>query len=269
MESVAVALSGGVDSGVVARAAREALGDKALAVTADSPSVPRADLEAAERLAASIGLRHIILPTREFANKDYTKNGGDRCYFCKSELYATILGQIPLLGVKVICSGANRDDLGDYRPGLQAAKEFGIRHPLQEAGMGKKEVRELASFWGLEIWDKPASPCLSSRLAPGVEVTPDRTRRIELAEIFLKEQGIRDCRVRLHHGELARVEIPAADLTRLADAGFRQALTARFRELGFLFITLDLEGFRSGNLNQLVPLEVMNLYSKAGRSSDE
>lgn len=260
MDGAVVALSGGVDSAVVAKAALIALGAKAIAITADSPSVPRQDIQAAKNLAKSIGLRHEIVLTSEFDNPDYRKNAGDRCYFCKSELYETIFRKLSDLESKTICSGANLDDLGDYRPGLQAAKERGIRHPLQEAGLGKKEVRELAKHWGLEVWDKPASPCLSSRIAPGVAVTPERTARIEKAEIYLKSLGLFDCRVRLHHDELVRIELLPEDIVKIADPDVRDNLTKYFHELGFRYITMDMDGFRSGSLNSLVPLEVMKKY---------
>src|SRR4051812_38319682 len=255
MGRVAVAFSGGIDSTVVARAASEALGDHAIAVTADSPSVARAELDDARRLAAEIGIRHRIIATEEFADADYVRNDGSRCYFCKSELYSRMESLLPELGDPVICSGANLDDQGDYRPGLTAAAEHRVRHPLQEAGFTKADVRALARHWGLPTWDKPAAPCLSSRLAPGVEVTRERTARVEAAEAYLKALGLRECRVRLHEGELARIEVPAAELPRLADAVNREALAQYFRGLGFRYVTLDLEGFRSGSLNQLVSLE--------------
>ncbi len=259
--TAAVAFSGGIDSTVVARAAFLALGDAAVAVTADSPSVPRAELDEATELARAIGIRHLIVPTDEFSDPDYVRNDGSRCYFCKSELYGRIESLLPALGVAVICSGANLDDRGDYRPGLKAAAEHRVRHPLQEAGFTKADVRALARAWGLPTWDKPASPCLSSRLAPGVEVTPGRTARVEAAEAWLHGLGFRECRVRLHEGELARVEVPAGELGRLLEPGVREAFTARLRELGFAFVTLDLEGFRSGSLNTLVSLELQRLYS--------
>src|SRR6266852_4140236 len=256
----AVAFSGGIDSTVVACAAHQVLGENAVAVTADSPSVPRAEIADATLLAERIGIRHIIVATDEFADPDYVKNDGARCYFCKSELYTRIEKLLPELGLSVICSGANLDDQGDYRPGLKAAAEHGIRHPLLEAGLTKADVRALAQAWGLPTWDKPASPCLSSRLAPGVEVTTERTARVEAAEAYLHTLGFRECRVRLHEGELARVEVPADGLARFSDPEVRGELVRRLQQLGFKFITLDLEGFRSGSLNSLVSVDNKRLF---------
>jgi uncharacterized protein len=263
LDSVAVAFSGGIDSTVVAQAAYLALQDRAIAVTADSPSVPRAEIEEARQLARRIGIRHRLVATTEFADPDYVRNDGTRCYFCKSELYQRIEELLPELGVSVICSGANLDDLGDYRPGLQAAAEHHVRHPLQEAGFTKADVRSLAQVWGLPTWDKPASPCLSSRLAPGVEVTRERTARVEAAEVYLKQLGCRECRVRLHEGELARIEVPVQELPRLAEPAAREGLIRCLKELGFRFVTLDLEGFRSGSLNTLVSLEKKRIFTSS------
>ena len=223
--------------------------------------MPRAEIEDARRLAEQIGIRHLVVPTDEFADPDYVRNDGARCYYCKSELYSRIETLLPGLGVDVICSGANLDDQGDYRPGLKAAAEHGVRHPLQEAGFTKADVRALARAWGLPTWDKPASPCLSSRLAPGVQATPERTARVEAAEEYLHGLGLRECRVRLHEGELARVEVPASELVRFAAPEVRDGLVRRLKELGFRFVTLDLEGFRSGSLNALVNLEIKRTFS--------
>lgn len=255
-----VAFSGGVDSAVVAKAAAVALGTKAVAVTADSPSVPRAELAAAAELAATIGIRHVVLSTNEFENPNYLANAGDRCYFCKSELYDRVRLAFPDLP---ILSGANLDDRGDYRPGLTAAAERGIRHPLQEAMFTKADVRELAKAWGLPVWDKPASPCLSSRIAPGVEATRERTHRVELAEAYLKERGVTDCRVRVHAGELARVELPSDELSRFLQSWERDALDAELKRLGFTFVTVDLAGLSSGSLNTLIPLGIKARYTSS------
>ncbi len=256
MGRVVVAFSGGVDSAVVSKAAVEALGDYASAITADSPSVARRELADAQRIAEQIGIKHRIVATQEFANEDYARNDGSRCYFCKDELY----GRIVAIADAVVLSGANVDDAGDYRPGLTAAAEHGVRHPLQDANLNKAEVRELARHWGLDVWDKPASPCLSSRIAPGVAATPERTARIEAAESLLHEMGLRDCRVRLHEGELARIEVPLSEVAGIASA--RETINKRLLELGFRYVTLDLGGFRSGSLNELVTLETRRRFVK-------
>lgn len=265
MPPAAVAFSGGIDSTVVAYAAHAAHPARAVAVTADSPSVARSELADAARLAQLIGIRHHIIQTDEFTNPDYLRNDGTRCYHCKATLYNRIVELLPELGVAVVVSGANRDDLGDYRPGLTAAAERGVRHPLVELGYDKQTVRRLAQGWGLPTWDKPAAPCLASRLAPGVSVTAERTRRIELAETLLHELGVRECRVRLHADELARIEVPLGELARLASDGVRQQLLAQLQALGFRFVTLDLAGFRSGAFNQLIDLDVRQRFESNAR----
>jgi len=252
---VAVAYSGGIDSTVVARAAFEALGDAAVAVTAVSESLAQGELEEAQALAKQIGIRHRVIRTEEFADPNYLRNNSDRCYFCKSELYGRLSGLLGELGVDVIASGANTDDRGEHRPGMRAAGENGVRHPLQECELGKDQVRALAKAWGLPTWDKPATPCLSSRIAYGEEVTPDRVRMIDEAEAWLRRHGLRLLRVRYHKGDMARIEVPLDDLARLAAEPVRSELVKVFRDLGFKFIALDLEGFRSGSLNGLIPVE--------------
>ncbi len=263
LPGVAVAFSGGIDSTVVAKAAMLALGERAVAVTADSPSVPRSELEDAVRIAQLIGIRHLVVATHEFDNPDYLKNDGTRCYHCKTELYSTVERLLPELGVPVVVSGANLDDRGDYRPGLVAAAEHAVRHPLQEAGFTKADVRALARLWGLPTWDKPAAPCLSSRLAPGLAVTAERLARVEAGEAYLHSLGLRECRVRYHDGDLARIEAPLGEVARLATEPLSRELGRQFRRLGFKFVTLDLEGFRSGSLNELVPLELKVRYQPA------
>ena len=261
---VAVAYSGGVDSAVVAQAAFLALGDAVVAVTAVSDSLADGELEEAEALARKIGIVHRVIRTEEFADPNYLKNNTDRCYFCKSELYGRLSGMLGTLGVDVIASGANTDDAGDHRPGMRAAGENGVRHPLQECGLSKNDVRALAKSWGLPTWDKPATPCLSSRIAYGEVVTPERTRMVDLAEQWLrKELGLRVLRVRYHKGEMARVEVPLDDLPRLVEPSIRAGMIRAFRDLGFKYVTLDLEGFRSGSLNALIPLE--SLQRTGGR----
>jgi pyridinium-3,5-biscarboxylic acid mononucleotide sulfurtransferase len=252
---VAVAFSGGVDSTVVAQAAQVALGESAIAVTAVSDSLAQGELEDAEALARQIGIKHRVIRTEEFADPNYVRNSSDRCYFCKSELYGRLSGLLGALGVEVIASGANTDDAGDHRPGMRAAGENGVRHPLQECGLSKTDVRALAKAWNLPAWDKPATPCLSSRIAYGESVTPERVRMIDQAEQWLRQRGLRLLRVRYHKGDLARIEVPLEQLPRLADPEIRDALVPAFRGLGFKYVTLDLEGFRSGSLNAVIPLD--------------
>ncbi|MDB5339663.1 MAG: hypothetical protein JWN70_5282 [Planctomycetaceae bacterium] len=252
---VAVAFSAGVDSTVVAQAAQLACGDSAIAATAVSDSLAAGELDEARELAQRIGIRHEILHTTEFSNPDYLRNSGDRCYHCKTELYTQLEGMTERLGVDVIVNGANIDDQGDYRPGMQAAKEHTVRSPLFEVGLTKAEVRELARHWDLPVWDKPASPCLSSRIAYGLEVTPERVRRVDAAEQFLRQRlGIRELRVRHEAHDLARIEVAIEELPRLVAPELRAEITDHLRSLGFRFVTIDLDGFRSGSLNAALPL---------------
>ena len=253
---VAVAFSAGVDSTVVARAAQQACGDDAVAVTAVSPSLASGEREQAEQLARQIGIRHVVIETDEFDNPDYLKNEPNRCYFCKTELYTRLGHILPQLDVDVIANGANVDDQGDHRPGMVAAGEHAVRSPLLDVGMTKQDVRDLAQHWDLPVWDKPAMPCLSSRIAYGVGVTTERVRRVDEAEKYLREEfGLLEFRVRHEANELARIEVPVDELPRLLDASNRQAITAKLRELGFAFVTIDLEGFRSGSLNSVIAVD--------------
>ncbi|MBI3465764.1 MAG: ATP-dependent sacrificial sulfur transferase LarE [Planctomycetes bacterium] len=256
----AVAFSGGVDSAVVAKAAHVALDERAVAVTAVSDSLADGELEQASRLAALIGIRHVVLRTREFENPDYLRNNPDRCFHCKTELYTQVEAMARELNVAVIANGANLDDQGDYRPGMVAARDHSVRSPLVECGLTKAEVRQLAAHWELPVWDKPASPCLSSRIAYGEEVTPERVAMIDRAEQFLRQHGWRELRVRYHRGDLARIELPVEAVAAFCDAAFRRELVEEFRLLGFKYVTLDLEGFRSGSMNQVLPVE--SLYAE-------
>lgn len=253
--SCAVAYSGGVDSAVVAKAAYEALGDNAVAITGASASLAAGELEQAEEIARLIGIRHQVIRTDEFQQPDYLRNAPDRCYHCKSELYTQLERVLPKLGVRVILNGANADDAGDYRPGMAAASEHAVRSPLAECGITKAEVRQLAAEWNLPVWDKPASPCLSSRVAYGEEVTPERLTMVDAAEQFLRGKGLKVCRVRYHRGDLARIEVPPEELQPLCEPDTRRELAAELRRLGFKFVTIDLEGFRSGSLNQLLQIQ--------------
>lgn len=257
----AVAFSAGVDSTVVAKAAQLALGDRAVAVTAVSPSLASGELEQAKALAAEIGIRHVVISTDEFDNPDYLRNAPDRCYHCKTELYGQIDGILARLNVAAVLNGANVDDAADYRPGMQAAAEHQVRSPLADCGFTKADVRELAAHWHLPVWDKPASPCLSSRVAYGEAVTPERLQMIDQAEQFLRAAGFSVVRVRYHKGDLARIELPPEELGKLAEETLRSALVNRFQALGFQFIALDLQGFRSGSLNTVLPLATLSRRS--------
>jgi pyridinium-3,5-biscarboxylic acid mononucleotide sulfurtransferase len=250
--SCAVAYSGGVDSAVVAKAAQLALGERAVAVTGVSESLAEGELEQAEALAQAIGIRHERIELHELANPAYAANAPDRCFHCKTELYTNLEGLAERLGVAVVVSGTNADDLGDYRPGLLAAAEHGVRSPLAECGITKAEVRELAVEWGLPVADKPASPCLSSRIAYGQEVTPERLRMIDRAEQIVRSLGIRVCRVRYHAGDLARIEVPTEWIGRICEPATRAMLADQLRLLGFKAVAIDLDGFRSGSLNQTI-----------------
>ena len=252
---VAVAYSGGVDSAVVAMAAHLACGDRAFAVTAVSPSLASGELENAVDIARRIGIRHVVIDTQEFSQAGYIQNAGNRCYFCKTELYLRIEEIAAREPFDLLVNGANADDVGDHRPGMVAASQHQVRSPLLEVGLTKAEVRELAQEWNLPVWDKPASPCLSSRIAYGVEVTPERVARVDAAEVWLREQlGIRELRVRLEANDLARIEVPREAVARLADDDLRPRTAAYLRSLGFRYVTIDLEGFRSGSLNAVLPM---------------
>ena len=250
--SAVVAFSGGVDSGLLLKVAVQTLGrDKVLAVTGRSPSVPNADLSTVAALAAEIGAAHEFLDTAEFDDPNYLANPPNRCYFCKAELYAKLASLAAERGFNAVISGANADDASDFRPGLQAAQEHRVAAPLAEAGLTKADLRRLAAELGLSIHDKPASPCLSSRVPYGEKITPENLRRIDAAETVLRELGFRECRVR-HHGNLARIEVPVAEIGRLADADLRARVDARLRKIGYQYVTLDLRGFRSGSLNEVL-----------------
>ena len=251
--SCAVAFSGGVDSAVVAKAAHLALGDRAIAVTAFSASLAEGELDTAVEVARQIGIRHQVIATQEMNSPEYVRNEPDRCYHCKTELYTRLEDLAAQLNVEAILNGANLDDAGDYRPGMQAAKEHRVYSPLLECGFTKQDVRDLAAEWELPVWNKPASPCLSSRVAYGEEVTPMRLQMIDRAEQFLRDSGFRMLRVRYHRGDMARIEVPTDEIARLAAEPFRDQLIEHFLKLGFKFITIDLAGFRSGSLNTLLP----------------
>lgn len=249
--SVAVAFSGGVDSTFLAYAAGRALGDRALLVTADSESYPTAELEEARRLAALLGLRHRVVRTGEVHDPRYAANPVNRCFFCKEELFAQLAVVAREEGLSHLAYGATVDDLGDHRPGMLSARRRGVAAPLLEAGLGKAEIRALSRAAGLPTWDKPAMACLASRFPYGTAITPERLRQVEAAEEVLRGLGFREFRVR-YHGDLARLEIARVEMARLWEEGRAEAVVARLRDLGFVHVTLDLAGFRSGSLNEVL-----------------
>ncbi len=250
LDGAIVAYSGGADSAFLADVAHETLGARALAVTAVSPSLAPDERASAESLAAERGWRHREVETNELERTGYVRNEADRCYHCKTELFEVLAGLASSEGTTVLV-GTNLDDASDHRPGQVAAAERGVRAPLLDAGLTKEEIRALSRERGLATWDKPASACLASRIAYGIEVTAERLDRVGRAETFLRSLGFGQLRVR-DHGDLARVEVPLDDVGRLASGDLRERVAAHLRELGFLYVTLDLEGFRSGSMNALL-----------------
>ena len=255
MKSVVVAYSGGVDSALVAVAAHQALGSRSLAVTADSPALARRELEEATGLAQRLGFAHRVINTAEMAREGYVANSPQRCYFCKTELYSQLQGLAVQEGFQWVANGANTGDQGDYRPGMQAASERQVRSPLIEAGLDKAAVRELAKALDIPAWDKPAQPCLSSRIPYGIPVTLETLSKVERAEDYLRSLGLREVRAR-HHDRLCRVEVGEAEL----ETAFRRRdeIVENLKKIGYLWVSLDLAGLRSGSLNDQLLSESTN-----------
>ncbi len=251
MESVVVGFSGGIDSTLVAAAAHEALGHRALMVIAESESYPKAELDLAVGLAEERGWNLRVVRTSELENPDYQKNDGTRCYFCKSELFTHLKAIAEAEGYQSIAYGANVDDMSDWRPGHQAAREREVRSPLYEAGMNKPEIRDVAREMGLPNWNKPAMACLSSRIPYGTPVTAETLARIEAAEEVLRGLGFQQFRVR-HHDEVARIELPRAEFGALIDGNLLDRVVEGVKAAGYLYVTLDLQGFRSGSMNEML-----------------
>ena len=252
--SAVIAYSGGLDSAFLLYAAVDTLGvDKITAMTADSPSYPRSEMEEAQKFAQSLGLgeNHKIVQTSEMDDPNYSSNPVDRCFFCKKELFTRLTDFAVFESCEVVLDGYNADDVGDFRPGRKAADKFSVRSPLFEAGLGKSEIRQLAKHFGLSIWNKPQMACLSSRIPYGSPVTKEKLEQIEQAEKYLHELGFAQLRVR-HHEKIARIELPVEDIKRIYDDNLHDKITEKFRSLGFVWVTLDLAGFRSGSMNEIL-----------------
>jgi len=256
LPSVIVAYSGGVDSAFLAYAAHRALGDRALAVTADSPSYPERHRQIAFDVAREFGFAHLVIQTSEMARPEYRANPANRCYYCKHELYTHLSVLARERGIPVIVDGSNADDRGDYRPGRQAAREFGVRSPLDEADLTKDEIRELSRRAGLPTWDEPASACLSSRIPYFSEVTDEKLRMIERAESVLRGLGFRICRVR-HHDTLARIELGQDEIARALEPATAETIDRELRAIGYAHVTVDLRGYRLGSLNEALRLRAV------------
>lgn len=259
---VAVAFSGGVDSTFLAAAACEVLGaGNVLLVTAISETYGPRERQDSERLAATLGLERIVIHTSELAIPAFRTNPPDRCYHCKKELFTRMREVVAQYGDFVLCDGSNADDTGDFRPGRRALKELGVRSPLLDARLGKDDIRRLSKAMGLPTWDKPSYACLSSRFPYGSEISADLVERVGACEDLLYELGFAGCRVR-HHGDTARIEVPAERLAELAAPELRRRIVERFRELGYTYVTLDLEGYRTGSMNEVLPDTVRRAESK-------
>ncbi len=250
-DGLLVAFSAGVDSTFLLKVAHSTLGPRAVALTATSPTVPPGELEAAKKFAADLGCRHIVLESHELTNPSFAQNPVNRCFFCKDELYRICRGQADHLGIKTIVDGTNLDDLHDHRPGLKAASEWGVHHPLVEAEITKDDIRRYSRALDLPTWDKPSSPCLSSRFPYGTAIDIEKLRKVGACELFMKQLHFREFRVR-YHGDLARIEIAQNEIERIFDKSTRDAIVKQFKENGFSYVSLDLQGFRSGSLNEVL-----------------
>ena len=251
LSGLAVGFSGGVDSSFLLAVAHEVLGDKIIAVTGADASVPEREINEAKAFCKERGIRHIICKVNPLQEEGYRNNSPDRCYFCKHGIFTEVKRIANEYGIEYMAEGSNMDDIGDYRPGLRAAKELSVKSPLREAGLNKAEIRIISKAMGLPTWSKPAYACLASRFVYGEEITEEKLRMIDQAEQFLIEQGFFEERVRLH-GNIARIEVPPGDIPRLASEEIRDAIYEEFKKIGFLFVTLDLKGYRMGSMNATI-----------------
>ena len=251
MDSVAVAFSGGADSTLLLAVAHQELGDRVVAITARSETYPESEFHEAAELARSLGVRQEVLHTSELGIEKFAQNQPDRCYYCKRELFQRMHALARRLGISHVADGANLDDEGDFRPGMRAAGELGVRSPLREAGLTKEEIRALSRGLGLPTWDKPAFACLASRFPYGEAITAERLRQVGRAEAALRRLGYRQCRVR-YHGPVARIEVPPDEFGRLFEGEARRQVVSELKRLGFSYVTLDLQGYRSGSMNEVL-----------------
>jgi uncharacterized protein len=258
MEGVLVAFSAGVDSTFVLKVAHDVLGEKVLAVTARSVTYPLAELEEAKQLASSLGVRHLIVESKEINVPGFSNNPPNRCYYCKTELYDILTEIARRENIPYIVDGTNYDDIQDYRPGMKATAEHGVRSPLKEAGLTKEEIRHLSRELGLPTWDKPSFACLSSRFPYGDKITVEKLQMVEAAENFLRQFKFKQLRVR-HHDKIARIELTKEDMVRVVTTDIGDKIVAKFKELGYTYVTLDLQGYRTGSMNEvLLKLEMVN-----------